>query len=136
MKVTYLKKKGFLPLTCPRSFQGIVVLRSAFIFCLLDIEYVLNVLLIVLMVLSVLFFPLISIISDSQLHIFGEREETVKLLKEFLWCNLCITFGHTYVRMSEHLAHRFNRNALLQCDKCGKGMPCSVRCKWKRNACP
>ncbi len=60
------------------------------------------------------------------MQIFSERKETVKLLKEFLRCNLRITFGHTYVRMSEHLAHRFNRNALLQCDKCGKGMPCSV----------
>ena len=60
------------------------------------------------------------------MQIFGEREETVEFLKEFLRCNLRITFGHTYVRMSEHLAHRFNRDALFQGDKCGKGMPCSV----------
>ena len=50
----------------------------------------------------------------------------VKLLKEFLWCYLCITFGHTYIRMSQHLADRFNRNALFQGDKRGKGMPCTV----------
>ena len=70
------------------------------------------------------------------MQIFSERKETVKLLKEFLRCYLCITFGHTYVRMSKHLADCFNRNALLQSDKRGKGMPCSMRCKWKRNTCP
>ena len=52
--------------------------------------------------------------SDSQLHIFGERKEAVKFLKEFLWCYFCIALGHTYVAMSEHLAHRFNGHALFQ----------------------
>ena len=64
------------------------------------------------------------------------KERKRSIPQEFLWCNLCITLGHTYVAMSEHLAHRFNRNALFQGDKRGKGMPCSMRCKWKRNTCP
>ena len=69
--------------------------------------------------------------SDSQLHIFGERKKTVKFLKEFLGRNLCITLGHTYVAMSEHLAHRFNRYSLLKRDKRGKGVSCGMRGKGK-----
>ena len=69
--------------------------------------------------------------SDSQLHIFGERKESVKLLKEFLGRYLCITLCHTYVAMSEHLAHRFNRHSLLKRDERGKGMSCRMRGKGK-----
>ena len=60
--------------------------------------------------------------SNNQLQIFCEREKATKLFKELLRCYLCIAFGHTNVRMSEHLAHRFNRHALFQGDKGGKSM--------------
>ena len=65
------------------------------------------------------------------MQIFSERKETVKLLKEFLWCNLCITLGHAYIAMSEHLAHRFNRNSLLKRNERGKGVSCRMRGKGK-----
>ena len=52
--------------------------------------------------------------SNHQLHIFGERKETVKFLKELLGCYLCVALGHTYTRMSEHLAHRFDGYALFK----------------------
>ena len=52
--------------------------------------------------------------SNHQLQIFCERKEASELLKEFLRCHLCIAFGHTYVRMSEHLAHRFDGYALFK----------------------
>ena len=64
--------------------------------------------------------------SNNQLQIFCERENATKLFKELLRGYLCIAFGHTYVRMSEHLAHRFNRYALFQGDKRGKGVPCCM----------
>ena len=70
----------------------------------------------------------------THLHILRERKETIKLLKEFLGCNLCITLGHTYVAMSEHLAHSFNRNSLLKRDERSKGVPCRMRGKGKGNA--
>ena len=65
------------------------------------------------------------------MQIFSERKETVKLLKEFLRRNLRITFGHTYIRMSQHLAHRFYWHSLLKRDKCGKGVSCRMRGKGK-----
>ena len=71
--------------------------------------------------------------SDSQLHIFGERKKTVKFLKEFLRCYLCITLCHTYVAMSEHLAYRFYWHSLLKRDKRGKGVSCRMCGKWKRD---
>ena len=67
------------------------------------------------------------------LHIFGKRKETIKLLKEFLGRNLCITLGHTYTAMFEHLAHRFNGHALFKRDKRGKGVSCRMCGKWKRD---
>ena len=73
--------------------------------------------------------------SDSQLHIFGKRKETIKLLKEFLGRNLCITLGHTYIAMSEHLAHRFNGHALFKRDERCKSVPCGMRGKGKRYTC-
>ena len=73
--------------------------------------------------------------SDSQLHIFGERKEAVKFLKEFLWCYFCIALGHTHVAMSEHLAHRFNGHALFKRDERCKSVPCGMRGKGKRYAC-
>ena len=72
---------------------------------------------------------------NTHLHILRERKKTIKLLKEFLGCNLCITLGHTYVAMSEHLAYSFNRHALLKRDKRGKGMPCGMRGKGKQDTC-
>ena len=71
--------------------------------------------------------------SDSQLHIFGKRKETIKLLKKFLGRNLCITLGHTYIAMSEHLAHRFNRHSPFKRNERGKGVPCRMRGKGKGN---
>ena len=69
--------------------------------------------------------------SNHQLHIFGERKEATELLKELLGCYLCVAFGHAYVRMSEHLAHRFDGYALFQGDKGGKSMTGGVRVKGK-----
>ena len=74
---------------------------------------------------------LICLLLNTHLHILRERKKTIKLLKEFLGCNLCITLGHTYVAMSEHLAHRFYWNSLLKRDKCGKDVSCRMRGKGK-----
>ena len=72
---------------------------------------------------------------NTHLHILRERKETIKFLKEFLWCNLCITLGHTYVAMSEHLAHRFNGHALFKRDERCESVPCGMRGKRKRYTC-
>lgn len=69
---------------------------------------------------------LICLLLNTHLHILRERKETIKLLKKFLGCDLCITLGHTYIAMSEHLAHRFNRHALFKRDERGKGMSCRM----------
>ena len=68
---------------------------------------------------------------NTHLHILRISKEAVKLLKEFLGCNLCITLGHAYIAMSEHLAHRFNRNSLLKRNERGKGVSCRMRGKGK-----
>ena len=68
---------------------------------------------------------------NTHLHILRERKETLKLQKQFLWCNLCVPFGHTHVAMPQHLAHRFYRHSLLKCDERGKGMSCRMRGKGK-----
>ena len=73
--------------------------------------------------------------SDSQLHIFGERKESVKLLKEFLWSYLCVAFRHAYVGMAKHLAHRLNRHTLFKRDERCEGMSCRMRGKGKRDTC-
>ena len=72
---------------------------------------------------------------NTHLHILHERKETIKLLKEFLGRYLCIALGHTYVAMSEHLAHGFYWHSLLKRDERSKGVPCRVRGKGKRYAC-
>ena len=69
--------------------------------------------------------------SDNQLHIFGERKESVKLLKEFLGRYLCITLGHAYIAMSEHLTHCIYRYSLLKRDERGKGVSCCMCGKGK-----
>ncbi len=77
---------------------------------------------------------LILLLLNTHLYIFRERKETLKLNNQLLWRNLCISLGHTYVAMSEHLAHRFNRNSLLKRDERGKGVSCGMRGKGKGNA--
>ena len=65
--------------------------------------YILNVLLIVLMVLNKWIRNKETEGLNGQLQVFGKREKAAELLKELLRRYLCIAFGHTYVRMSEHL---------------------------------
>ena len=74
--------------------------------------------------------------SDSQLHIFCERKEAFKLAEEFLGCNLCVSFRHAYVGMSQHLAYRFNRHALFKRDERGKSVSCGMRGKVRGDTCP
>ena len=76
--------------------------------------YILNVLLIVLMVLYKWIRNKETEGLNGQLQVFGKREEAAELFKELLRRYLCIAFGHTYVRMSEHLAHRFDGYALFK----------------------
>lgn len=74
---------------------------------------------------------LICLLLNTHLHILRERKETLKLLKEFLGCNLCIPFGHTHVAMPQHLTYRFYWYSLFQYDERGKGMSCRMRGKGK-----
>ena len=78
-----------------------------------------------------MFLVLMLLLLNTHLHILRERKETLKLQKQFLWCNLCVPFGHTHVAMPQHLAHRFYRYALFKGNECGKGMPCRMCGKGK-----
>ena len=69
------------------------------------------------------------------MHILRERKETPKLHKQLLWRNLCIPLGHTHVAMPQHLAYRFYRYTLFQCDERCKGVSCRMRGKGKGYAC-
>ena len=77
---------------------------------------------------------LIYLLLNTHLHILRERKETIKFLKEFLGCNLCITLGHAHVGMPQHLTHGLNRYTLFKRDERGKGVPCRMCGKRKRDA--
>src|SRR3712207_7254241 len=46
--------------------------------------------------------------------VFGEREKSLELIKEFLRSNVGIPFGRLDVAVSQHSANRFDRNTSFQ----------------------
>jgi len=78
---------------------------------------------------------LILLLLNTHLHILRKRKETLKLQKQFLWRNLCISLGHTHIAMPQHLAYRFYWYSLFKGNERGKGMPCRMRGKGKGYAC-
>ena len=64
--------------------------------------------------------------SQRELQIFGEREKSLELVEELLRGNVGVSLSRLDVAMSQHSTHRFNRNASLQSNQGGKGMPPNV----------
>ena len=61
--------------------------------------------------------------SQRELQIFGEREKSLELVEELLRGNVGVSLSRLDVAMPQHSTHRFNRNASLQNNQGGKGMP-------------
>ena len=64
--------------------------------------------------------------SQRELQIFGEREKSLELVEELLRGNVGVSLSRLDVAMPQHSTHRFNRNASLQNNQGGKGMPRKV----------
>lgn len=74
--------------------------------------------------------------SQRELQIFGEREKSLELVEELLRGNVGVSLSRLDVAMSQHSTHRFNRNASLQSNQGGKGMPPNVSRKRYRDTSP
>src|SRR3712207_9580153 len=68
--------------------------------------------------------------------VFGEREKSLELIKEFLRSNVGIPFGRLDVAVSQHSANRFDRNTSFQSNQSSKGVATDVCRKWNRYTRP